>query len=131
MILVPHYVDRSAIEGLGLYSTLPLKAGQPVYRHDWRFVMVISEAEVRELPEPMQQAVLKYSYRGRGPQRLSGAMYYCADDARFMNHADEPSTLWREAENLYVAARDLPAGAELSCDYRDFCEPQDCEFELS
>ena len=130
MILVPHYVDRSAIEGLGLYCAAPLQAGQPVYRHDARFVMIVSEVELRELPEAMQQSVLKYSYRGRGAQRLSGAMYYCADDARFMNHADEPSTLWREAENVYVAARDLPAGSELTCDYRDFCEPQDCEFEL-
>jgi len=29
-----------------------------------------------------------------------------------------------------VAATDLPAGSELTCDYRDFCEPEDCEFTL-
>ncbi|MDB5970948.1 MAG: lysine methyltransferase [Hydrocarboniphaga sp.] len=130
MILVPHYVDRSAIEGLGLFCAAALQTGQAIYRYDWRFVMIISETELCELPEAMQQAVLKYSYRGRGTQRLSGAMYYCADDARFMNHADEPSTLWDEDQGQYVAARDLPAGAELTCDYRDFCEPEDCEFEL-
>jgi SET domain-containing protein len=130
MILVPHYVDRSAIEGLGLFCAEPLQAGQAIYRYDWRFVMVMTDAEVRELPPAMQQAVLKYSYRGRGSKRLSGAMYYCADDSRFMNHSDEPSTLWREDQGVYVAVRDLPAGAELSCDYRDFCEPEDCEFEL-
>ncbi|WP_428309677.1 SET domain-containing protein [Hydrocarboniphaga sp.] len=130
MILVPHYVDRSAIEGLGLFCAQALKAGEAIYRYDWRFVMVMTDAEVRELPAAMQQAVLKYSYRGRGARRLSGAMYYCADDSRFMNHSDAPSTLWREEAGVYVAARDLPAGSELSCDYRDFCEPEDCEFEL-
>lgn len=130
MLLVPHYVDRSAIEGLGLYCARDLRAGEPVYRHDGRFVMVLTDAEVRALPEPMREMVLRYSYRGRGRERLSGAMYYCADDARFMNHADEPSTLWQPDSGDYVAARDLPAGSELTCDYRDFCEPEDCEFEL-
>ena len=78
----------------------------------------------------MRETVLKYSYRGRGSRRLTGAMYYCADDSRFMNHAAAPSTLWQPQADVYVAARDLPAGTELTCDYADFCEPQDCEFEL-
>lgn len=130
MILVAHYVDRSPIEGLGLYTASALRAGDPVYAYDPRFVIVLTDHEVRSLPEPMREAVLRYSYRGRGAQRLSGAMYYCADDARFMNHADRPTTLWREDDGVYVAATDLPAGSELTCDYRDFCEPEDCEFTL-
>ncbi|EIT69270.1 MULTISPECIES: SET domain-containing protein [Hydrocarboniphaga] len=130
MLLVAHYVDRSPIEGLGLYCARDLRAGEPVYRYDWRFVMVMSDAEVRALPEPMRESVLRYSFRGRGEARLTGAMYYCADDSRYMNHADQPSTLWIAERNEYVAARDLPAGSELTCDYRDFCEPEDCEFEL-
>lgn len=130
MLLVPHRVDRSAIEGLGLFCTVALSAGDPIYRYDQRFVMVLPDSELRALPAPMLESVLRYSYRGRGRDRLTGAVYYCADDSRFMNHADQPTTLWKPELGLYVAARDLAAGAELTCDYQDFCEPEDCEFEL-
>lgn len=130
MLLIPHYVDRSAIEGLGLYCATGLSAGQAIYRYDWRFVMLISDAEIEALPDAMRESVLRYSFRGRGPRRLTGAVYYCADDSRFMNHADDPSTIWDAEAGVYRAVRDLPARSELTCDYRDFCEPEDCEFEI-
>ncbi len=129
-MLVAHYVDRSAIAGLGLYCASDLHAGDVVYRFDERFVIVVTDDELADLPAPVRESVLRYSYRGRGLRRLSGAMHYCADDARFMNHADPPSTRWRPDTDDYVAVRDLPAGSELTCDYRDFCEPDDCEFAL-
>ena len=130
MMLVPHYVDRSPIAGLGLYCATDLSAGTVIYRHDERFVVIIRNEELAAMPEAMQESVLRYSYRSRGARRLSNALYYCADDARFMNHADDPSTRWRPETDDYVTTRDLPAGSELSCDYRDFCEPEDCDFKL-
>lgn len=130
MLLVDCHVDRSPIQGLGLYCSRALRRGEPVYRYDLRFVLVIPDAEWQAMPAPMREHVQRYGYRGRGARRLQGALYYCADDSRFMNHSAAPSTCWDEASGVYRAAHDLPAGSELTCDYRDFCEPADCEFDL-
>lgn len=125
MLLIRHYVAGSRLQGAGLFCAEPVNKGQVVYRYDARFVVVIPDEELRAMPEAMQEAVLKYSFRRRGDKRLTGAVYFCADDARFMNHADRPNTIWVPQTDEYVAAQDLPAHTELTCDYRDFCEPEE------
>lgn len=125
MILVPHYVNQSEISGVGLFTARDIRSGEVVYKFDYRFVMVISEAEIKDMPAATQEAVRKYSYRGRGRERLTGAVYYCADDSRFFNHSDEPNTRWLEGEDVYVATRDIRAHTELTCDYNEFTEPGD------
>jgi SET domain-containing protein len=129
VILVPHYVGASAIQGVGLFCAQALQPGQVVYRYDYRFVQVISQVEIDALPPPMRESVLKYSYRGRGAQRLSGAYWFCVDDGRYMNHSVTPNCVWSDAADAYLAAAELPADTELTCDYRDFCEPGDLDFE--
>ncbi|MBD8872007.1 SET domain-containing protein [Rhodanobacter sp. DHB23] len=130
MILVKHYVGQSRISGSGLFTAEPVRKGQVVYEFDYRFVQLIADSEIEAMPEPMREAVYKYSYRGKGKDRLQGAVYYCADDSRFMNHEDSPSTLWIESDSVYVAARDLPADSELTCNYSDFCDDGDMCFRL-
>jgi len=49
---------------------------------------------------------------------LASDMAVCADDARFMNHSENPSCL-DEGETT-SAKRDIQAGEELTCDYRTF-----------
>lgn len=130
MILVKHYVGNSTISGAGLFTAEPVSKGYPIYEFDYRFVQIIADSEVRLMPDSMQEAVYKYSYRGKGRDRLVGAVYYCADDSRFMNHEKSPSTIWIEEKGIYVAARDLPADSELTCDYSDFCDENDMCFRL-
>lgn len=130
MILVKHYVGKSSISGAGLFTSEAIETGQPVYEFDYRFVQIIADSEIALMPEAMREAVHKYSYRGKGIDRLVGAVYYCADDSRFMNHQVPPSTLWISEKNHYVAARSLPAGSELTCDYSDFCDENDMCFRL-
>jgi uncharacterized protein len=125
MILIPHTIGPSEIAGLGLFTTVDVPAGTPVYHWDARFVLQITEAEMAAMPPIVAESVRKYSYRGRGAHRLDAAVYYCADDSRFMNHA-APASLVSEADGLlYRAARFLPAGSELTCDYAEFSEPGD------
>lgn len=129
MLLVAHYVASSPVAGAGLYCAEPLLRGTPVYRYDERFLLRFSDADLAALPPPAREAVLKYSFRGRGERRRAGVVWYCADDSRFMNHATVPSTVWDEASQLYRAATGLPAHSELTCNYLDFCEPEDLDFD--
>lgn len=130
MILVPHYIGSSAIAGVGLFTTVSISAGETVYRFSYRFVQIITDAEVRAMPAASRERIANYSYRGKGRDRLQGAMYYCADDSRFMNHSNQPNTCWLEDSETYIATRDIPADTELTCDYADFCEPGDLCFSF-
>lgn len=130
MMLISHYVASSAIEGAGLFTAQDIAEGEAIYQFDYRFVMVVSEAEIREMSPVMQAVMLKYSYRGRGRDRLNGAVYYCADDSRFFNHSDTPNTRWLEESDRYVATCFIPANTELTCNYNEFSEPGDASLNL-
>lgn len=131
MLTVKHYVAKSDVEGVGLFCSEGIRKNHVIFKYDFRFVMLISDAEVESLHPAMREAILKYSYRGVGKDRLSGAFYYCVDDSRFMNHSDDPNTLWLPEEEVYIAAHDISANTELTCNYSDFCESGEFCFEFN
>jgi len=130
MLTIPHYVAQSSISGCGLFCSNEIKRGEVIFKYDYRFVMLISDAEINSLNDGMREAILKYSYRGIGKDRLNGAVYYCIDDSRFMNHSDQPNTQWIPTDEIYVAISDIPADSELTCNYSDFCESGEYCFQF-
>jgi hypothetical protein len=81
------------------------------------------EAFFKTLSEPAQRQVLNYSYKN--PK--TGLYVLCADDARFFNHSETPSTedLYfdnptEDSEGITIAARDLQPDDEITSDYRKF-----------
>jgi SET domain-containing protein len=125
MLLIAHYLAPSRIAGVGLFTAQPLRAGEPVYRCDPRTLLTLPDSELAAWPEAARHSLLRYLYRGRGADRLERAWYFCVDDARFFNHSATPNCRWQPETERYVAAHDLPADTELTCDYRDFTEPGD------
>lgn len=128
MMQVAHYVGLSSIAGAGLFAGEAIPVGAVIYRDDPRFMIILEDADLDAMPAPVRAAFLKYCYRGRGQHRLVGRWYYCTDDARFFNHADAPNAIWDETRDVYVAARAIAAGEELTCDYRSFSEDGDYDF---
>lgn len=129
MLLIATRVADAGARGLGLFCTEAVAAGTPIYRNDPRFLRFFTNQEVAELPDPCRVLLLKYAYRGTGAKRRDDGVYFCTDDARFMNHAPQPSTVYHPASDSWLAARDLPAGSELTCNYLDFCEATDLDFD--
>ena len=115
MLTVATYVATSTIPGagLGLFAKEDIKAGTIIWRYDPDLDLVLYE-----LPsEPViRDFVLKYGYV---PLDGEHRWVLCIDDGRFMNHSNMPNT-YDTAEHT-IAARDLPAGTELTSDYRSFC----------
>lgn len=120
MLVIQHHVAMG-IHGLGLFTLETLKKGQLVCNADYRMVKEIPEAEIASYPPIMQAYFQKYSYPGVGADALDGAVYYNMDDTRFVNHSEHPNLLYQPDSATYVAAQDIPAGTELTCDYADFC----------
>ncbi len=118
MLLIDTYLDKSPIQGLGLFAKRPIAKGDVLWRLDPRFDRLI-EVEVYESTEGAVRAYLdRYCYPRRSDPRY---VVFEADDARYMNHADEPNFAFT-SEDEAVALRDIAAGEEITCDYNVFFE---------
>lgn len=114
MLRVPTYVAPSPIAGVGLFAATDILAGHVIWEFtegvDWR----ITPTELLLFPEPFQSRLRHYLY-----QEDSGVYVLCGDNAKYMNHSDDPNC--DDAGGDYtVARRKIAAGEELTCDYRLF-----------
>lgn len=114
MLRVPTYVAPSSIAGVGLFAAVDLPAGQVIWEFtegvDWR----IPPHDLDRFPEPYRSRLRHYLYRDE-----TGIFVLCGDNAKFMNHEDEPNC--DDSSQLHtVTRRAVRAGEELTCDYRQF-----------
>ncbi|HYC01884.1 MAG TPA: SET domain-containing protein-lysine N-methyltransferase [Azospirillaceae bacterium] len=114
MLLVRTYLAPSRVHGIGLFAAEPISRGTIIWRFDERIDRRFRKAEIDAMPEPLKSYLGTYSY----PEAIGSETYLLdGDHARFMNHSDQPNT---DATVDTVAIRDIAAGEELLCDYREF-----------
>lgn len=116
MLLIDTFVAPSAVHGLGVFCVTDVAAGTVVWDFDPRIDHCLTEHDVAALPGPARTYLARFGYR----DRRTGLWVLCGDDARFTNHALIPTLLDvpNDRFGLDVAAYDLPAGTELTNDYR-------------
>ncbi len=120
MLMVKTRLGQSAIAGIGLFADQDIPKGAVTWRFMRDFDRLLSERDIDSLPEPARSNILDHTYL----DAASGLFVLCADNARFMNHADEPNTAGVHEpgaiEGYDIALRDIRAGEEMTCDYRTF-----------
>jgi uncharacterized protein len=114
MLLIPTYLAASPIHGVGVFTAEPLPAGKKIWEFtpdvDWR----LTPDDLASFPEPYQSKMRSWCYLDD-----DGRYVLCGDNARFMNHTDNPNC--DDPEGIFtVTNRLIPAGEELTCDYRSF-----------
>jgi SET domain-containing protein len=77
--------------------------------------------QVDNLPEPAKSAMLRYTYLSDKTNKY----VLLADNARFLNHSEEPTVMVTypeggHAEGIEVAVSDIQPGEEITCNYRTF-----------
>jgi uncharacterized protein len=120
MMLVKTEKRRSTIHGLGLFAAEFIPAGTPTWRFTPGLDQAIHPSSIRSLNSHNLPWFLTYAYW----DIKTGLYVLCSDDARYMNHSDEPTVRGDyEEEPVFgvdIAIRDLQPGDELTCDYRTF-----------
>lgn len=120
MLLVRTVRKSSSIHGLGVFADQPIPRGTPTWRFTPGIDVAIHPELMDRIPEASRDQFLTYAYL----DIRTGLYVLCADDARFMNHSDDPSVRGDyDAEPVFgldVAARDIAPGEELTCDYTTF-----------
>lgn len=119
MMMVDTEVRQSAIHGLGVFFRTPIKAGTLLWRFDPRVDRIYTDAEIEALPPHMQDYLRIYSTWHVG----TGLYVLCGDNGRYVNHSEAPNTISAGAcFGDDHAAVDLPAGSEMTSDYRLICD---------
>ena len=116
MLLVSTYVAPSSIEGVGVFAEQDIPAGTCIWRFDPIFDRLLSLTEINGLDRVQQDLVARYGY-GYPMDRALTVLE--SDNGRFMNHSDRPNTVFSDPHFGYAIA-DIPAGAEILCDYNEF-----------
>jgi len=116
MMLVPCYLAPSAIEGLGVFCSRPIEKGEAVWHFDATLDQLIPLANLARYPDHIRTFIDRYSYTYVHDHDF---VVLDADEGRFMNHADTPNLDFTDSEWGYALV-DIPAGVELTCNYRCF-----------
>ena len=110
MLVVRTYVAPSKINGLGLFAREFIPAGSAVWEITPGFDL---EYRFEDQPQRVQEYLCHYG------SRVEPCIYLlCGDNARFMNHSDNPNVSGAHSPN--IALRDIEAGEEITCNYAEF-----------
>ena len=122
-MLVRTTVHPSEVHGLGLFADEFILEGTVVWRFDQRVDRRYDESQLAALPKEDQERLRTFCYLNPRTRLY----VYCGDNARYINHADQPNTKDLgfeegvfEGEGITVAARDIEPGEEILSDYRSF-----------
>ena len=118
MLLVDTYLEKSPIQGMGVFSKRDIPKGEVVWRLDLRFDRLIEVDVYESTTGSVKDYLDRYAYPRRSDPRF---IVFEADDARYMNHSDDPNCDFADGDTAF-AVRDIAAGEELTCNYNVFFE---------
>ena len=120
MLLVRTKLAVSLIHGLGLFADQDIPAGTEVWRFMKGFDLEKTKAEFAQLPTAAQYCIARhYGYLDYHLDKY----IFPTDDARFINHSDEPNIAPDYELDPYgvdISLKDISIGEEITTDYRKF-----------
>ena len=112
MLLVSTTVRSSTIHGIGCFTNEAIPCGQRIWSFNRHVDSIIMKSALHRLPAAAQDYLDFYGYESR--HLFRPCLVLCGDDARYMNHSDQPNVIKN------IADQDIAAGEELTCDYYSF-----------
>lgn len=128
MLMVKTKLQMSPIQGLGVFADQFIPRGTVVWKPHPQFDIRFPLSALSGLPSYTRDRIMHFAYI----DKRTGLAILCADDARFMNHSDDPNirtVIDENGEEKDIAIRDILPGEEITCDYREF--DQDVSVKLN
>jgi uncharacterized protein len=122
MLLVKTVLKPDIRGGIGLFAAEFIPAGTRVWTFHPLIDRVLSDEQLASLPPLVQESLRKKIYQNVVDGKIVG-WTLDGDEARFTNHSLQPNTRSRTPEipnTDMFALVDIPAGEEITCNYRDF-----------
>ena len=121
MLLVKTKIGPSDIAGLGLFADQFIPKGLAVWKLMPGFDIVLTIEQIASLSEVAREQFVHYGH----VDMFTGQHVLCADNARFLNHSDDPNICCcmsptPDDEDIDVAVRDIRKGEELTINYKEY-----------
>jgi SET domain-containing protein len=110
MLLTGSYLDKSPIQGIGVFSRRFIAKDTRIWKLDLRFDRLIEVDAWEAQTGPVKDYLDRYAYPRRSDPKY---IVFEADDARYMNHDDDPNCDFSHGDVAH-ALRDIKAGEELT-----------------
>ena len=124
MTVVKTYLKETKDKGIGLFARESLSKGTIWWKEALDFDKIITADEYFVVHGIQLEFYNTYMF-----VKSDGTMYMCLDNARFINHSDNPNTI--NSGDDCITSRDIKQDEELTCDYREICDwcKDDLKFE--
>lgn len=121
MLHVKTYLAQSKIDGLGLFTSVPIKKGELVWSFNPHFDKCIEDKDKCALPDHIQRYIERHGFK----DIESGYWILDGGNDLYVNHSNTPNVIETgDIENGVtrdlIAARDILAGEELTENYIEF-----------
>ena len=112
MFLIDTYLDKSKIEGIGVFAKENVKKGEKIKEVRPEFEIEFDKENLPRMPLALARMIDNYAYER---EKGSKIVVLGIDNEKYLNHSDDPSV-----NDDGIALKDINIGDEITIDYRDF-----------
>ncbi len=112
MFLIDTYLDKSKIQGVGVFAKENVKKGEKIKEVRPEFEIEFDKENLPRMPLALARMIDNYAYER---EKGSKIVVLGIDNEKYLNHSDDPSV-----NDDGIALKDIKIGDEITINYRDF-----------
>ena len=112
MFLIDTYLDKSKIEGVGVFAKENIKRGQLIKEVRPDFEIEFNKDNLPKMPLALAKLIDTHAYERELGSKI---LVMGIDNEKYLNHSNNPSV-----NDNGIALKDIKIGDEITVDYKDF-----------
>ena len=116
MLLIKTHLKETIGKGIGLFSSERIQVGRVWHKNESEFDKIYTRQFVED------KGLTDFFYKYASYNKLADSFYLCSDNARFVNHSENPNTFYNAEKGYCTAIRTIEIEEEITCDYREMCD---------
>ena len=112
MFLIDTYLDKSKIQGVGVFAKENIKKGQLIKEVRPDFEIEFNKDNLPKMPLALAKLIDTHAYERELGSKI---LVMGIDNEKYLNHSNDPSV-----NDNGIALKDIKIGDEITLDYKDF-----------
>ena len=112
MLLIDTYLDKSKIQGVGVFAKENVKKGEKIKEVRPEFEIEFNSDNLPKMPLALAKFIDTHSYERELGSKI---LVMGIDNEKYLNHSDDPSV-----DDEGYALKDIKIGDEITINYKDF-----------
>ena len=112
MFLIDTYLDKSKIQGVGVFAKENIKKGQLIKEERPEFEIEFNKDNLPKMPLALAKLIDTHAYERELGSKI---LVMGIDNEKYLNHSNNPNV-----NDNGIALKDIKIGDEITVDYKDF-----------